>query len=565
MTQSTRFHGGIRGADTRKRSSQFEGRFGRIFRSLPAAQSDDDDLVLLAQPGNDDREDAMLSSPEADEHGKPIATPETELDSEENFDIPAGYTYLGQFIDHDISFDPISSLDKLNDPEALTDFRTPRLDLDCLYGRGPDDQPYMFDFSDRTRAAKFALGQVLTFNGHASPSHDLARLSGRAVIGDKRNDENVIVSQLHGSLLKFHNRLVELMPAGTPFEKVQQQVQWHYQYMVINDFLPRICGANVVKAVLPHFRSGHSIFEARPQLAFYRWRNEAFMPIEFSAAAYRFGHSMVRPVYRLNTQLDMGGPSVGEDASLQGRNLIFAGVSSRSLNGFKLFPREWAIEWRLFFGNTDRRPSHQGKGRVQPAYKIDASLVNPLGFLPEFAGDDLPPPDRITAGNLQASIRPGQVGNLALRNLRRGVAMGLPSGQDVARAMALTPLTGAHVLIGKAAFEGTELQARPITEVAPNLAQQTPLWAYVLAEATAQWHDEVKRRHLSGEAANLVGTRLGPVGGRIVAETLIGLILADSHSFLAQDPNWLPWAGAGVAAADPDFTMPKLLAVAGVM
>jgi hypothetical protein len=354
------------------------------------------------------------------------------------------------------------------------------------------------------------------------------------------------------------------MPPGTPFETVQQQVRWHYQYMVINDFLPRICGADVVKAVLPHFRSTKSIFEAPPQLAFYHWRNEAFMPIEFSAAAYRYGHSMVRPIYRLNTRLDMGGPSVGEEAALQGRHMIFAGVSARALNGFKPFPREWAIDWSLFFGQADRRLSHQGKTRVQPSYKIDASLVNPLGFLPEFS-DDVPPPDRITAGNLQAQAKPGALPNLALRNLRRGAMMGLPSGQDVARAMGLTPLTGAQLLVGKAAFDGSTLQAQPLKTLVPALADHTPLWAYVLAEATTQWNDEVQRRHLTGDAANLVGTRLGPVGARIVAETMIGLILADSHSFLAQDPNWLPWVSATGVVPDADCTMPKLLAAAHMM
>lgn len=558
MQQSTRFHGGVRGANSPKQSSQFEGRFGRLFRSLPAAVFDPADLSLLAAEG------AMLSPPETvpagePDAGAPTATPESDLDSEENFDIPAGYTYLGQFIDHDITFDPMSHLDRLNDPEALTDFRTPRLDLDCLYGRGPEDQPYMYDFGNGRRAPKFALGLPLTQGGQPSAACDLLRLNGRAVIGDKRNDENVIVSQLQGAMLQFHNAMVDLMAEGSSFERVAQQVRWHYQYAVISDFLPRICGAEVVRAVLPHFRSGKSIFERPPVLCFFHWRNDPFMPIEFSTAAYRFGHSMVRPIYRLNTRLDMGGPALGEQAALQGRNMIFAGVSARGLNGFKAFPSEWGIDWSLFFGTPDRRASHQGKARVQPSYKIDASLVNPLGFLPEFS-EDLPPPDRLTAGNLQARARPGERPNLALRNLLRGAAMGLPSGQSVARAMGLTALDGRQLLIGKAAFDGSDLQARPLADVAPNLSDNTPLWAYVLAESTTQWLEEVKAKGLTGAAANLVGTRLGPVGGRIVAETLIGLILADRHSFLVQDPNWVPWAGG----RDEDFGLVKLLQVAGL-
>jgi hypothetical protein len=554
VKQSTQFHGGVRGANSPKQSSQFDGRFGRMFRSLPAAEFADEDLVKLAA------KDAMLSSPEMTPEGKPTAAPEDEADSEENFDIPAGYTYLGQFIDHDITFDPMSSMDKLNDPEALTDFRTPRLDLDCLYGRGPDDQPYMYDSSDETRAAKFLLGRALTRGGQASTARDLPRLNDRAVIGDKRNDENVIISQLHGAMLRFHNRVVDLMPVGTSFELVQQQVRWHYQYVVINDFLQKICGSDMVKAVLPHFLARQSIFEHPDQLHFFHHRNEAFMPIEFSAAAYRFGHAMVRPIYRLNTVLNVGGSALGEEEALQGRHLIFAGVAARALNGFKSFPPEWGIDWKLFFGDTGRLPLDNT--RVQPSYKIDSSLVNPLGFLPEFS-DSVPPPDRITKDNLQAKAKPGMLPNLALRNLRRGNQMGLPSGQDVARAMGLTPLKPAQIWIGKAAMDGDKMQARPITQVAPNLAHNTPLWTYILAESNAQWVAAVKKAHATGDDANRIGTRLGPVGGRIVAETLIGLILADSHSFLRQHPKWVPWASASGVIDDADYTMPKLLDAAG--
>ncbi len=555
MAASKAFHGVIRGAESPKRSSQFEGRFGRMFRSLPPAEFTEAELAPLAA------DDAMLSSPETTGNDeRPKATPENELDIEENFDIPAGYTYVGQFIDHDITFDPVSQLDRLNDPEALTDYRTPRLDLDSVYGRGPADQPYLYDFSQEDRAAKFVLGRPLTFGQQPSPAHDLPRLNGCAVIGDKRNDENVIVSQFHGAMLKFHNAMVDALPARTPFEAVAQQVRWHYQYAVINDFLRRICGDAVLKDVLPHFRTGKTPFEAPPRLHCYHWRNEAFMPIEFSVAAYRFGHSMVRPIYRLNKELDLGGPAVDEHASLQGRHLIFAGVSSRALNGFREFPADWDIDWSLFFGTPDRRASHQGKSRVQPSYKIDSSLVNPLGFLPEFC-ERPTHEDRLTAANFRAKAKDSERPNLALRNLMRGAAIGLPSGQAVARAMGLPAWDGSRLLIGKAAFEEGQLKARRLDDVAHHLSACTPLWAYILAEATTQWHDEITARGLTGEAANLVGTRLGPVGARIVAETLVGLILADSHSFLAQDPNWVPAAGWGGA----DFGFESLLKVAGLL
>ena len=556
MKQSTTFHGGIRGADVAKRSRLFEGRFGRMFRNLPAAQFDDAHLVLLAA------KDAMLSAPETNSAGEPVATPETANppDGEENFDIPAGYTYLGQFVDHDITFDPASSLDRINDPEALTDFRTPRLDLDCLYGRGPDDQPYMYDPADMR---KFFLGEHMRFAGKPSKTRDLPRFNRRALIGDKRNDENVIVSQLQGAFLQFHNKMVDKRGKDAAFPDLQQEVRWHYQYIVLNDFLPRICGPATINSILPHLHSGKSIFDAPPRLNFYQWKNDAFIPIEFAAAAYRFGHSMVRPIYRLNTELDEGGTQVGEDPSLAGRNLIFAGVSKRALNGFGKFPLHWAIDWRLFFGDISK--TQFDKARVQPSYKIDSSLVNPLGFLPEFSLiDTVPPVDRLTKENFQAPQKPdANSSNLALRNLRRGAMMGLPSGQDVARAMGLIPLPPDKILIGKAIHEDGKFDARPITQIVPALGTQTPLWTYILAEATSQWRDEVTRQGLTGAEANRVGTHLGPVGGRIVGETLIGLMLADGHSYLSQDPNWLPSATPD-GRTKRDYKMVDLLRFAGL-
>src|SRR5262249_40343259 len=283
---------------------QFEGRFGRIFRSLPAGDWPRESLLKLGE--------AMTAEPETDEKDpkKPAAAfedPKKRIqDDEENAGIPAGYTYLGQFIDHDITFDPASSLMKQNDPDALVDFRTPRLDLDSLYGRGPADQPYMYDGN------KLRLGRPLFENAKKSASLDLPRFDDpftkgakRALIGDKRNDENVIVSQLHGSMLQFHNRLVDADPAAT-FQEIQRRVRWHHQWIVVNDFLQKICREAVVADILPDFGGRKPIWKLKPNFAIYEWRNDPFMPIEFAAAAYRFGHSMVRPIYRLNTELGGG-------------------------------------------------------------------------------------------------------------------------------------------------------------------------------------------------------------------------------------------------------------------
>lgn len=493
----------------------------------------------------------MTAEPEVDANNRPEAAPETEdhiQDDEENAGIPAGYTYFGQFIDHDITFDPASSLMQQNDPDGMTDFRTPRLDLDSLYGRGPADQPYMY------RGDDLRIGRPLFELDTPSKASDLPRFIDpedpgapqRALIGDKRNDENVIVSQLHCAFLKLHNRLRrhELMGTEPSFTEVQRIVRWHYQYVVVNDFLVRICGEDLINDILPHRGEDAPAWEKAPQLRFFHWRNEPFMPIEFAAAAYRFGHSMVRPIYRLNTKLSGGdNPLKAEpdeiDRGLAGRFFIFAGVQHRGLNGFDTFPKEWAIDWSLFF-DIDGSGTKGGKERAQPSYKIDTSMVNPLGFLPEFS-ETVPQSPPLTLEQLQGKPVNERVdpANLAVRNLLRGRAMSLPSGQAVARAMGLPPIADENLRVGKAIVD--ELEAAPtLVEIDASFADNAPLWYYVLAEAQ---HDWLQRASAPGRRGNEEPLHLGPVGGRIVAETIIGLIAGDGYSYLAQDPNWVPWIG----------------------
>jgi hypothetical protein len=478
-----RSHGGrVRGADQHPGSPLFEARFGRMFRTLPAGKFKEEDLKKLAA--------AMIADFEEQQ------TPETEVDNEENQGISAGYTYLGQFIDHDLTFDPASSLEKQNDPDALVDFRTPRFDLDSLYGRGPDDQPYLY----QADGLRMLLGRPLTGNPHDRNTRDLPRNTptggqpARALIGDPRNDENVIVSQLHGIMLRFHNSIVDHLSGGggsPAFEDVQRQVRWHYQWVVLNDFLPTIVGRETVDDVLPHPAKKTSMFVDKPELKNFTWRKEPYIPIEFSAAVYRFGHSMVRPIYRLNTTLPI-------------RFTIF-GDPSTSLNGFRAFPDSWAIEWNLFFKMDDAPES--GPGRVQKAYKIDTSLVNPLGALPG------------------VSIHP----SLAERNLLRGMRMGLPSGQNVARHMHLGVIPDHKLKVGKATEEDSKAN-KSLVDLSAAFKQNAPLWYYILAEAQQQF------------VKDSTPIRLGPVGGRIVTEVFIGLLFGDHHSFLSQDPTWQPIA-----------------------
>jgi hypothetical protein len=479
-----------------------------MFRSLAPARFSTEALTALGM--------AMTAKEE------PTPTPETEVDSEENQGISAGYTYLGQFIDHDLTFDPLSSLIKQNDPQALTDFRTPAFDLDNVYGRGPDDQPYLYE----PDGMPLQLGRELTGNPDDNGSRDIPRHASmkggpaRGLIGDPRNDENVIVSQLQTTMLRFHNRMVDRNPDAS-FSEVQRLVRWHYQYAILHDFLPTIVGRAMVETVLPHLKSGKPIIEDKPQLLFYKWKTQPFMPLEFSAAAYRFGHSMVRPIYRLNTTLGKN-PAPANDP-FNGRQVIFDPAGDdKSLTGFREFPANWAIDWRLFFdmGNS---PPQLGVNRLQRAYKIDTSLVSPLGSLPH-----------------AIAFGPS---SLAVRNLLRGLSLSLPSGQDVARAMGATPLKDEQLMIGKATVEDP-LVAKSIVElkdVGREFRGKAPLWYYVLAEAQQQFALTKK---------NETPIRLGDVGGRLVTEVFVGLLLGDSHSFLSQNPSWLPGGSAKFGIAD---------------
>jgi hypothetical protein len=503
-------HGLVRGMDFVPRSELFQGRFGRLFRYLPPATfgSDADSKKVLGDL-------AAKMTADAEFPDDPDAR-----DPEENQGIPAGYTYLGQFIDHDLTLDPASSLDRQNDPDALLDFRTPRFDLDCVYGRGPDDQPFLY----RDDGRRMLLGRKLSGSGDPN-ARDLPRNSpagtdpARALLGDPRNDENVIVSQIQAHMLRFHNRVADVMK-DDPFNEVQRAVRWHYQWVVLHDFLPTIVSKPVYDAVL-HFNSAGVL---EPNLKFYgKPENFAYIPIEFSAAAYRFGHSMVRPFYRLNLTLPKPFTIFHVDTTgVENGNIVQAG---EDLHGFRAFPDSWAIDWSLFFPKTGVKPVLAGaKNRVQPAYKMDTSLVNPLMNLP--------------------GLDPAM---LAKRNLLRGYQMGLPSGQSVARAMGLDPISDDKLKAGKATQEDSG-DNKPLNQSGTGFdifSDNAPLWFYILAEAQQAFQNDD------------TSIRLGPVGGRIVAETFVRIMLEDNQSYLRQFPKWKPFPE--FCAKNGEFRMSDLL------
>jgi hypothetical protein len=500
--KTNRPHGGVRGANLSRSSLLFGGPFGRIFRALPPADFGPDDsttlknLTALGKAMTADADDPK-DGPDAEESG-----------------IPSAYTYFGQFIDHDLTFDPASSLQKQNDPDALVDFRTPQFDLDNVYGRGPDDQPYMYMDDGRT----FVLGTPLTGAPEINPgAKDLQRNSqkpARALIGDPRNDENVIVSQLQGLWHRFHNKLATDNPLWS-FPKVQQQVRFHYQWILLHDFLPTVVAKEVLEDVLPLDKNKKPIVQ-KANLKFFHYKDTAFMSLEFSAAAYRFGHSMVRPGYRLNT-------------TVKPVPIFKLGQDALDLRGFKAPQPNWALDWRRFidlapldYGTLVDKPDQndpKNQSRLQLAYRIDTSLVNPLGVLP-------------------ASIATNP-SVLAERNLDRGWRMRLPSGQDIARAMGLVPLTDDQIKIGKFTGDKADI-VTTIDKVGDGVSfvGNCPLWAYVLGETV---ESTVTVKTLQGDKP-IKTRKLGPVGGRIVTETFAGLLLADSSSYVSLDPRWEPTA-----------------------
>jgi len=487
---SYRSHGtGVRGAELLYKSSISTGRFGRMFRTLPAANFSPSALQELGK---------LMTAKHEDQQ-----TPETEVDDEENPGIMAGYTYLGQFIDHDLTFDPASSLQRANDPDAITNFRTPSFDLDSLYGRGPDDQPYLY----ADDGLHMLLGQKIGGSEFDPNTRDLPRNNpnpgepARALIGDPRNDENTIVSQLHSTMLRFHNRIADYLTQcdGHPpkFEHVQRLVRWHYQWVILHDFLPTMIGRTTLKTILPQLANDQPVTAFTPDLKFFQWSNSPFIPVEFSVAAYRFGHSMIRPIYRLNT-------------TIADRQLIFPepnGDTSKGLTGFKVVADDRAVDWTLFF-NIEERP-HLGSTRTQPSYKIDSSLVNPLGTLPASVASGIP--------------------SLAARNLLRSLRMGMPSGQAVARYMGMPVIPDDKLRVGKAIESDASSNPRLI-DISPEFRNNAPLWYYILAEAQQVFVD------------NNTPIHLGPVGGRIVGEVFIGLLFGDNYSYVSQHPCWQPIA-----------------------
>jgi hypothetical protein len=365
--------------------------------------------------------------------------------------VPAGWPVFGQFIAHDITADrsPVTHHD---DEEMLQNVRSARLNMECLYGEGPVGNPYLFSHND---PAKLLLG--INDQGAAE---DLPRnQEGIALASDPRQDVHLLMSQLQVAMIKAHNRLVgRLREDGVAeadiFADARRALTWHYQWAILFDFLPLAIGAERMQTLL----------EKGPR--FFQPGGIVSIPFEFADAAYRFGHCQIRQTY----QVQRGGEQLR----------LFP-----DLIGFRPEPSTRVVDWTLFFDVPGQPPAQRSR-------PIDACLPEALLRLPiEVTG----------------TLDDQDYESLAVRDLQRGSATGLPSGESVAKFVGEEPLQPREIGLSQFGWSG-----------------ETPLWYYLVKEA------EVREQ----------GERLGPVGALIVGEVLLGIVDGDPDSFRRVDPTWRP-------------------------
>lgn len=493
-------------------------RFSRMFAGLPpfadaSLRVQSALREMGAKGGLLDAKDQLSAGPV-----QLIVDPALSVNNPDNRTTTAGVTFLGQFLDHDITFDASSRLGVPTRPERSVNARTPNFDLDSVYGRGPIADAQLYDAADRAKLKVESGGQF----------EDLPRTSdGVAIIADPRNDEHVIIAGMQAAFLLFHNRVVDMLRADgvapqlthredeeaedgeatdaesfrdfqestqlrNVFAAARRLVTWHYQWIIINEFLPNIVGSALVGDILSRGRQYY-----RPPIG------EQTIPVEFQSAAYRFGHSVVRPSYRANLKGDGGQPFFAFifDPAGQGQ------LDPVDLRGGCRAPRRF-VGWQTFFNFGGDQAANVRQNKL-----IDTKISTPLFDLPLGA---------IASGDAPTS--------LAQRNLLRQLTWSLPSGQDVARAMGMRPLAPSE--LGELAALGVGFE------------RSTPLWYYVLKEA-----------ELAG------GTHLAGVGARIVAEVIIGLLQLDRGCYLAHNPRWRPTLPSRTPGT---FTMVDLLTFAGV-
>lgn len=465
----------------------------------------------------DDLAKVMTAAPTADDARPTDHGPGNPL-------IPAGYTYFAQFVDHDVSFTTVKSFgSKVSD--RITKARDVRLDLDMLYGGGPEESPDLYESSGVDAGVKLRVGKII--QGTPPPHVDLLRVQEgekwtAAVLVDDRDDDNLIVAQIHSAFIAFHNRMVdELRPttaATDLFDTAVRRTRWHYQWLVLWDLLPRLCGGvGEILAALGIASVGQA---PKPPLKYYGAERGAYVPVEFSHAAYRFGHSMVRSSYFLNSTND--GPLPQNRVPI----VPYAHENPmESLLGGHAVPAGWGLGWHFFFPFTFKPSRAERITPTSPAnmvqldgpqqsHRIDHEIVHRLKEIPTGPGSTIP---------------------LIRLDLKADAGGEVATGQQVAEMMGVASLTEEQL-------KSSGMSDGKTVEVPAALLVDTPLTYYILKEA------ELEPK----------GLHLGPVGRRILIETFVGLLWNDRDSLLHNDPAWRPYAGRVDQKRQP-YTMSHLL------
>ena len=408
-----------------------------------------------------------------------------DVEREGTFTPRVGYTYFGQFVGHDLTHDSTPLDGPYLNPELTPNYRTSYLDLDHIYGGGPQESPKLYE--GEAGAEVFKVGAT-TPTGYV---RDLPIVNRAILIGDTRNLINLILRQLHVVFLKFHNEAIRQLSAksrtisgienlgsGTIFDRAQRLVRWHYQWIVRHDFLPRILHP--------------SVWNRRWQMARQRSKpkGDFSIPFEFSLAAFRFGHSMVRNAYGLNCR----------QKRVELTKLMELGQQPSP------FQDDFIIEWGRFF---DGLPA---SGPVASSSYIDSSIAAPLHGL-------FPPTLRL-CNRMESSA---DVASLPVRTLLRGARAGLPSGQEIADTLFKQQMIKAEDRLTSSQLtqDTCNHSASVLRDI--GLEQNTPLFYYLLKEA-----------EISG-----FGLTLGPIGSYIVGEAIQRALEADPEGYMSVvGPDW---------------------------
>lgn len=441
----------------------------------------------------------------------------------------AGYTYLGQFITHDITFDRTANLaDGELASAQIRQGRTPSLELDSLYGMGPlsESSRHLYE-SDRI---KFKIGTTTPTQLGNAPDplpNDLPRDNSgslrpqKAMIADPRNDRNLALAQTHLAFLKFHNAVVDCLAEPEQsgkkkgllgrelFEEARKKVIQHYQWIILNDYLRQVVDEEVLNDVLANGADGFKSLS----------KNERFLPVEFAFAAFRFGHCMVRDQYDWNRVFES--PKKGTLDAARLHQLFTFGGANGTMQGAPTLPTNWVIDWMRFY-DFSKFKGLANNPKSNLARKIGPFLSPGLKGVPGFPADV-----------------PIESRSVAVLDLHMGAILDLPTGQEVANF--LGKKSKVTLLSSDQIAEGPH---KNILDKS-GLHEHTPLWYYILKEA------EVFQK----------GVRLGPIGSRIVAETIVGLIQASEFSILeAKDENGEPWKPDLGQIEKTKFGMADLLA-----